>query len=60
MLTWLLNRILFRSYRAKKLSEKLLKIMDSEGTEEFLELLLNGMSIFALCNPLFRKISIYF
>ncbi len=46
----LLNFILFRNFRAKWLMKKWLRCMESEFAEEFLETLLNLMSLIFLIN----------
>ena len=45
-----LTLILFRNFRAKRLMKKWLKSMESEFAEEFLEVLLNLMSLMFLVN----------
>lgn len=55
MLQQIINLILFRSLRAKRLAKKLFSNIESEFAEEFLELLLKGMGLFICINKEFRR-----
>ncbi len=55
MLQQIINLILFRSLRAKRLAKKLCSSVESELAEEFLELLLKGMGLFICINKEFRR-----
>jgi hypothetical protein len=50
-----MNILFFRNLRAKRAINKLLESITSEVTEEFLELLLKGMSLIALVDGRFRR-----
>ena len=55
MFQQIINFICMRNYRLKRLAKKLLQNLESEITEEFLELLLRGMSLFLCVNTQFRE-----
>ncbi len=55
MLRKIINLLFFRSYRAKRAIEKLVKGIGSEFTEEILEAMLKGMSLVFLLSSEYRK-----
>jgi hypothetical protein len=55
MMEKLLNRILFRTSRARKACEKFVESVDGQLTEEFLRLLLNAMRLVFLIYPEYRR-----
>ena len=55
MLQSIINMILFRTFRAKRIAQRWCASIESELAEEFLELLLKGMSLFMIINKEFRK-----
>ncbi len=55
MFQQIVNFILLRHLRASRIAKKLLESIESEITEEFLELLLKAMGLFMLCNKEYRE-----
>lgn len=55
MLNKIVNLFLFRNLRARLAKNRFLIAITSEATEEFLELLLNAMSLVALIDRHFRR-----
>lgn len=55
MIQWFINQVLLRHFRAQRSAKQFLACLESEVTEEFLELLLKTMRLFLLCNKKYRK-----